>query len=496
MASAITRCNVPHVAFLDAFGPTHRALFEGAADTVLLERGEYLIRRGDPGGDLFLVRKGALEILDSRTTPELILSTLHEGAVVGEMAFVDDSPRSVDVRAGTPTEVLRWGRDDLRSLLGRNPEFAATFYANLARLAATRIRTLTEGAVAGVFGSDAPKVADADELRAWVDRIASKVKVSLPPIENVLRREPDDPGASQKIRELLDHLEEEVDSLFTATTDPAAGMLAAELLGRELHPYLVRSSLAERSIHRPNGSAGTAEIMAHVLVDTAGGEGRIGEIIDRWLPDRPTLRAMRAMREPLVTELVKHLPAHRNRRVLLVNAGTGSLVARLVEALAHPPTVLTVMDQSRDALALLDVGLVDRPKGCELQTIQENLPKFAVGRGRMDLPKQDGVVLHGLLEHLPERLAVSLLDVCRQLLTEDGVLLVATLGPSRDRALLDRLLAWPTIRRTDEAFDGLLKAARLDTVAHPRLRSPLELRVAVPEERTQTGSSPAVRQLR
>lgn len=487
---------MPHVAFLDAFGPAHRALFEGAAETVLLPRGEFLIRRGEPGGDLFLLRKGALEIVDSRASPELILNTLQEGAVVGEMAFVDDSPRSVDVRAGAEAEVLRWARDDLRSLLGRHPDFAATFYANLARLAATRVRMLTEGAVAGAFGSDAPKVADADEVRAGVDRIAGKVKVALPPIETALRREPDDPGASLRIREILDQLEEDVDALFRATADPAAAGLAAELLQRELHPYLVRSSLAERSIRRPQGSAGTAEIMAHVFVDTAGGEGRLGEIIDRWLLDRPTLRALRAMREPLVTELRKHLPGHRNRRVLLVNAGTGSLVQRLVEALAHPPTVLTVMDQSRDALSLLDVGLVDRPKGCELQTVQENLPKFAIGRGKMDLPKQDGVVLHGLLEHLPERLAVSLLDVCRQLLTEDGVLVFATLGPSRDRVLLDRLLTWPTIRRTDDALDSLLAAARLETLARPAMRSPLEMRVAVPAERTQTGTTPAVRQVR
>jgi hypothetical protein len=86
--------------------------------------------------------------------------------------------------------------------------------------------------------------------------------------------------------------------------------------------------------------------------------------------------------------------------------------------------------------------------------------------------------------------------VCRQLLTEDGVLLVATLGPSRDRVLLDRVLAWPTIRRTDEALDGLLAAARLETLARPRMKSPLEIRVAVPTERTLPGTAPSVRQVR
>jgi hypothetical protein len=132
-----------------------------------------------------------------------------------------------------------------------------------------------------------------------------------------------------------------------------------------------------------------------------------------------------------------------------------------VAALGHPPTVLTVMDQSRDALALVDVGLVDRPKGCEVATIQENLVSFAMGRGRMDLPRQDGIVLHGLLEYLPERIAVALLEACRSLLSDDGVVVLATLAPSPDRSLLDRLLHWPTIRREDTSVRGLLHAAGL-----------------------------------
>lgn len=481
--------------FVDTFGPTHRALFEGAAETLHLTRGEFLIRRGDPGGDLFVVRKGALEVVDTRATPEVILNTVREGTLVGEMAFVDDSPRSVDVRAASEAEVLRWARDDLRSLLQRHPDFAAQFYSSIAKLAAARIRMLTEGAVSGAFAKEGSQIAGADELRAWVGRIADKVKVSLPPVETALRRDPDDAAAQGRVREVLDKLEEEVEALFAATRDAAAAKLATDLLSRELHAYIVRSSLAERSIRRPQGAAGTAEILAHVLVDTPGGDGRLGEIVDRWLLDRPTLRALRAMREPLVAELAKHLPRHRNRRVLLVNAGTGSLVARLVEALAHPPTVLTVLDQSRDALSLLDVGLADRPRGCELQTVQENLARFAIGRGRMDLPKQDGIVLHGLLEYLPERMALSLLEVARGLLTEDGIVVLATLGHSRDRVLLDRVLAWPTIRRTGEALDSLLRGAHLEALARPAVDPPAELVVAVPEERTQTDTPVGIRQV-
>lgn len=476
------------MAFLDAFGPGHRAQFEAAAQTMKLARGELLIRRGDPGGDVYLVRAGTLEVVDSRSTPEAILNTLSPGAVVGEMAFLDDSPRSVDVRAGGEAVVLRWSRDDLRSLLARNPDLAAAFYENIARLATLRVRHLTEGAAVGGFGRESEQVDNADEIRAWTSRVAEQVKVALPPAETALRRDPEDPVAQRKVREVLDTVELEVDALFTAIRDPVAREFAAEHLSRELHPYLVRSALAERSLRRSQGVIGTAEILAHVLVDTAGGDGRLGELVDRWLLDRPTFRALRTIRDTVVDVLVEHVPKHRNRRVLLVNAGTGSLVARMVEALAHPPTVLTVLDQSRDALALLDVGLSDRPTGVEIHTIQENLARFATGRGKFELPKQDGIVIHGLFEYLPERMAVSLLSLARMLLTDEGVVVLATLGPSNDRMLLDRLLGWPTLRRTDDAITNLFRAARLQSVGHPKLDPPCQLFVASADDTTSTAA--------
>jgi extracellular factor (EF) 3-hydroxypalmitic acid methyl ester biosynthesis protein len=461
------------MAFLDAFSNQQRDAFVSAAETMRLQRGKYLIRRGDPGGDVFVLQAGTLEVVDSRSSPEIILNTLGPGALIGEMAFVDDSPRSVDVRAATDTVVLRWGSEELRALLGKEPQLAATFYENVARLAAGRIRSLTEGAVAGVFGKDTPQVADVDQLEEWLGRIVDAIKFSLPPAETALRRDPDDPQAKHTLKTALEQLEREVESLFEATRDPRARQFATELLSRELHPYLVRSALAERSVRRPQGVVGTAEVLTHVLVDTAGGDGRLGELIDRWLLDRPTFRALRALKEPLVETVRAHLPHHRNRRVLLLNAGTGSLVVRLCEVLGHPPTVLTVLDQSRDALALVDVGAGSR--GVELVTMVQDLPRFAIGRGSVELPPQDAVVLHGLLEYLPDRMVVSLLGVIRERLTPEGFVVVALPGPSPDRVLLDRLLAWPTLRRSPETLQGLFEAAGLCAEQWVPLPAPAQL---------------------
>jgi extracellular factor (EF) 3-hydroxypalmitic acid methyl ester biosynthesis protein len=460
------------VAFLDAFGPAHRALLESTAHTMRLTKGQHLLRRGEPGGDVFVLREGTLEAVDPRATPELILSTLPAGAVVGEMAFVDNSPRSVDVRAGTDAVVLRWTRDELHRLLVSHPDLASAFYENVARLATSRVRSLTEGAVSGAYGRDTPHVADADEVRAWVDRIAERVKLALPPVETVLRRDPEDPAAVARVGEVLDEVQVEVDLLFEATTDPVSRRFAAELLGRELHPYLVRSALAERSIRRPEGVAGTPDILAHVLVGTAGGDGRLGELIDRWLLDRPTFRALRSLRGPLVELVVGALPRDRERKVLLVTVGTGSIPAGLCAAL-DLPTTLTMLDQSADALALVEAP--DRASPVRVVALQESLTRFASGRATLGIPRQDVIVLHGLVEYLPEPMVVSLLSTCRALLADGGAVALATLAPSPDRTLVDRLLTWPTLRRADDALDGLMDAARLRIVSRPAVEDPARL---------------------
>lgn len=454
---------LPPMSFLDRFTPEQRRLFEGAGSLLDLTKGQYLLRRGEPGGDIYYVRSGSLEVVDNRSTPEVILAVFEAGNAVGELAFIDDSPRSADVRAGTDAQVMRFARDDLRALLGRQPALAAAFYEAIARQAADRIRSLTNQAMQGAIGRSEPRnAAGMARIREEARRISELTKEVFLDCETRLRQDPTDQEAQDKVRAMLDRLQDEVRTLFTTHPEPDSAAAGAKILCRELHPYLVRSSLAERCIRRQHGVSGTAEILAHVLVDSAGGDGQLGEILDRWLLDRPMLKALRAFREPTLQLVQEFLPKHRNRRLLVVNAGTGSLVASLTHAVAQKPTVITVVDQSREALAFLDAGLSIRPRAVELKTVQENLPAFAIGRARTTFPPQDAIVLHGLVEYMPDRLVVSMLSVCKQMLAPHGVVLLCSLGPSEDHELLDWLLSWPTIRRSRDATLRLFEAAGLD----------------------------------
>lgn len=469
------------MSFLDDFDEPYRSRFQAAGSLLEIARGEHLLRRGEPGGDVYLVQTGELEVVDTRTTPEVILSTLGPGTVVGEMAFVDNAPRSADVRASSDVVVTRWARDDLRTLFDRQPRLAATFFECVARLAARRMRRLTQDALVGAIrGGPRSQVntPGQERVRSEALHIAERTKTGLLHAEDALARQPEDDAALLALNRVLERLQSDMAELVHAHSSVVELEAATQLLGRELHPYLIRSGLAARCIRRRQGVSGTAEILAHVLVNQPSGDGRLGEHLDRWLLSRPTNRALRALRRPTLQLLEESLPRHRNRRVLVVNAGTGSLVAEILQTLSHPPTRVTVIDQSREALAFLDAGTSGRPRGVDLVTHQENLARFAMGSRNRQLPRQDAIILHGLLEYLPDRLASSLLEVARDLLQPSGTVIATALASSPDEPMFSWLLGWPTVRRSPGAMRRIIRAAKLDTSAEPVLDRPALLSTA------------------
>ncbi|MCB9674257.1 MAG: cyclic nucleotide-binding domain-containing protein [Alphaproteobacteria bacterium] len=447
------------MAFMAAFTDEQRRLFEAAAEVLEVPRGEMLLRRGEPGGDLFLVRNGKLEAVDNRVVPEVIISVLAPGAVVGEMAFLDGSPRSADVRAAEDAVVLRWAHHDLRALLRREPVFAAAFYETVAQLASTRLRRATHTAMTGVISQRAEEAAGG-RAHAEGRALADMVKAALLRSETQLRIDPNDAGAEEALRDELNNLRNRLNDLMEAWPEAQARDAVTQGLQRELHPYLVRSTLADRSIRRPQGVVATAETLSHVLVGRASGEGRLGEILDQWLLGSPTLTAIRELTSSIPAAAAERLPTNRNRRVLLLNAGTGSLVARLAHQLDQAPTTITVVDPSRSALSFLDTDVVPIDANIDVVAVQENLAEFAVGRMRHTYQAQDLVIIHGLLEYMPDRLAVSLLTTAGGLLNEHGAVVTAALSESADQHFLDRLLRWPTIRRSQDALARVHRAAR------------------------------------
>ena len=75
-------------------------------------KGEALIREGERGECAYIIDSGNVEILVHRAGQMIQISTRGPGSLIGEMAMIDDKPRTATVRALDDCTVLEITRDD------------------------------------------------------------------------------------------------------------------------------------------------------------------------------------------------------------------------------------------------------------------------------------------------------------------------------------------------------------------------------------------------
>ena len=83
--------------------------------TLIYERkyqaGEYLFEKEQPGTAMFIIKSGLVTIVvPGRNNEETDLATIHPEDFLGELALLDDTPRSASAKALEKTEALAFFR--------------------------------------------------------------------------------------------------------------------------------------------------------------------------------------------------------------------------------------------------------------------------------------------------------------------------------------------------------------------------------------------------
>ena len=95
----------------------------------------------DPGDALYVVKDGQVKVvLIGEDGREVILSVLGPGEFFGEMALIDDEPRSAHVIAMDDSALLVLRREDFQGLLAETPAIALSMLRELTR----RLRRVDE----------------------------------------------------------------------------------------------------------------------------------------------------------------------------------------------------------------------------------------------------------------------------------------------------------------------------------------------------------------
>src|SRR4051794_24266039 len=132
------------------------ALFEGLTNAQLrklasalrevdFEGSTHIFREGDPGTSMFIIAEGKVRI--SKTIPgigEEALAILERGQYFGEMAVVEDSPRSADAIAHIPCTLLVIEREKLDQLMFTDKDLAYVLLWTFVRTLSERLRETNE----------------------------------------------------------------------------------------------------------------------------------------------------------------------------------------------------------------------------------------------------------------------------------------------------------------------------------------------------------------
>ncbi len=104
-------------------------------------RNSVILFEDDPGDALYVVAEGQVKVvLIGEDGREVILSVLGQGEFFGEMALIDDEPRSAHVIAMEDSVLVVLRREDFYGILTQNPSIALALLRELTR----RLRRVDE----------------------------------------------------------------------------------------------------------------------------------------------------------------------------------------------------------------------------------------------------------------------------------------------------------------------------------------------------------------
>ena len=95
-------------------------LFRQDTDTVQLVPGDFLFHEGDKRDKMYVLLEGEMDI----RLGDYVVETAKEGALIGEMALIDDSPRAANAVAKSACRLAAIDQRRFDFLVQQHPHFA------------------------------------------------------------------------------------------------------------------------------------------------------------------------------------------------------------------------------------------------------------------------------------------------------------------------------------------------------------------------------------
>jgi CRP-like cAMP-binding protein len=122
------------------FTDTERDEFLELAECAQFKAGEHIVRQDERGDCMYVILDGTAKVIHHRQERRTELATLGAGEFFGELALVDEGPRSADVVAVSDCTLLRIPKSVVHALAGVYPGAAFKLLIAVGRVLVRRLR--------------------------------------------------------------------------------------------------------------------------------------------------------------------------------------------------------------------------------------------------------------------------------------------------------------------------------------------------------------------
>jgi SAM-dependent methyltransferase len=350
----------------------------------------------------------------------------------------------------------------LRDKVGSDAAFAQEFYRAAAITLSSRLRRAND-----VQESRTQMIA---EPEAWkrlqealrpfkallheAGQVASKAEDVIPPSLEMGVRE-----AFQGLVRLLN------ETLGDQTSAPSA---VVEQLGlraqQEFLPYMLLTENAARWYTKPRGYAGDFLSIEFIYEDEPRGKGALGRLLDRCFLDLKAAQAVRS-RRPLICDLILEMAGQnggsRPVNVTSLACGPAREVFDAIERIGTSGGLnVHLLDIDLQALAFVAERRDKLKLKKQIHLHNENLVYLATGRRDFAALDQDLIYSIGLIDYFADRFVVQLLNVIHAALRAGGRVVLGNFHTGNpDKAVMDHVLDWKLIHRTEDDMNRLFAAS-------------------------------------
>jgi CRP-like cAMP-binding protein len=107
--------------------------------------GEMIFHQHDPGIGLYIIHEGEVVIVqEGKDGGRQVLAELTKGDFFGELALLDDSPRSASAIAKKDSRIVVLFKPDLDEFMDNFPQEGIKIAKGISQIIATRLRTVNE----------------------------------------------------------------------------------------------------------------------------------------------------------------------------------------------------------------------------------------------------------------------------------------------------------------------------------------------------------------